>query len=1252
MYEITELQLSHWADSRLCQSKLPILIRKLIIETTPKLISYRIPGNEGVALHGIDGEVDNETSTPWVPKGISVWEMGCTDNPKKKAEEDYSKRTHDIPKQKRNNLSFIFITPRRWNKKKEWVEQKNNDGEWLSVYAYDAVDLETWLENAPVTTLWLNELLGVNTTGLISPEMWLQTWSTSTTPNLPITLPIAGRENESRQLIDFLHDYDIRNINIIGDDKKEGIAFVISSMIYNKEYDFLDKTVVVVSTQARLIGRFNQLITIIDIDENNDPYFGDKNNFIIIRSYPRLRREIENSINLPIISPDKFKLELEAIGFSHEDARLKISEAGLSLPILRRQLANDPAVKFPIWANNKPYANVLLPCVLVGAWCDEDRFSDAIILELLGNFEKNILDKNIDLILALDDSPLAKYGHSIKVISPIDSLFALGPIITRNDLEQFFEVADIVLSEKDPSSDLPVNKILFADLLGKSHIYSSELITGICETLCILSIFGDKICGNRLNISLTKMIDNLIRSLLMNAAKERWFSLRKKLSLLAEAAPDTFLECLESDLINSESSIKALFIPTKDIFEECLRADLLWSLETLAWHREFFLRTVTILCKLCDFKISDNYSNTPIKTLKSIFCAWLPGTSVSISEKFDILRLLSKNFKENILEICISLLPSYIQEIAIPTRQPRWRRVRHKLQNPEFSDIRFSWINASKLIIELLPFVKDKIPLIIENFSRLQSEDAKFFCKYLIESIVNSSDIYKLDIMNYIRNHLQQMVYWDVKVEYFDMLKSLKSSIKYESVVYKYRWLFDYSYPPLPELLIKYKSDKRLFKLRAKYLLALRKRAIINLLSQLDIDKFVEFSLSVKNTHIIVHSLLNVTNDISYLCTALNTSLNNSTNINIDKFIKPLINDIVSNNHGYFIAWIKNNINNNLHLNIITKNLPSTIGGLRVLKALNNTFSSIYWNNISLFLLEGASTDEINDIISKLLYFKRPRTAYHSLICHDIQCVSADIWLWILKSIIQGGEENIALPDQYSLDKILLYLDSSINTSINEIIYIEMYFIEILAPIGIVSKRRNLKIHLEMAKNPKIFFDIINNCIEFGEKHSKSSKKITNIFYSILNSWNIVPGINANTVLDDNKFTSWIQEAMRLCSNDIHKDLFKHFLGKLLGVFASKLDNNNWLPKSILEFLDDINNEKVRISFYCAMLNARGVTTRAIYEGGEQENNLSIDFLVLSNKYKLFFPRVSKLLLDISQNYSSEAQYHSNTAIQLQRWGK
>lgn len=96
---VDETALRQWADRHACRRHLPILVRGLMRETTESLVSMRFPGHDAVGLPGLNGQVEREAGTFWVPEGRSVWEMGCHVDPRSKAAGDYRVLQRQNPSQ-------------------------------------------------------------------------------------------------------------------------------------------------------------------------------------------------------------------------------------------------------------------------------------------------------------------------------------------------------------------------------------------------------------------------------------------------------------------------------------------------------------------------------------------------------------------------------------------------------------------------------------------------------------------------------------------------------------------------------------------------------------------------------------------------------------------------------------------------------------------------------------------------------------------------------------------------------------------------------------------------------------------------------------------------------------------------------------------------------------------------------------------------------------------------------------------------
>jgi len=151
--------LERWADRRDAQHVFPTLVRRLVLATGERVCKVSFRSGEGVAHPGWDGVVAAEENSFLVPAGVSGWELGTGSDSRRKAQEDYWKRTEKPEGLDPRQTVFVFVTPRRWSQKEAWTQERRQDGIWRDVQVYDADDLETWLEQAPAVHLWLSILL-------------------------------------------------------------------------------------------------------------------------------------------------------------------------------------------------------------------------------------------------------------------------------------------------------------------------------------------------------------------------------------------------------------------------------------------------------------------------------------------------------------------------------------------------------------------------------------------------------------------------------------------------------------------------------------------------------------------------------------------------------------------------------------------------------------------------------------------------------------------------------------------------------------------------------------------------------------------------------------------------------------------------------------------------------------------------------------------------------------------------------------
>lgn len=222
-------------------------------------------------------------------------------------------------------------------------------------------------------------------------------------------------------------------------------------------------------------------------------------------------------------------------------------ESGRSLTVLRRRLSKVDAIRTPEWAADTNTATRLVPFFFAGAWNASNQ-SDRIILEFLGENDADQLEKDVHELSRLNDAPVWSEGTHRGVVSKISLLYAINGRITRADVDRFFDVARLVLSEKDPALDMPEKDQWTAAMYGKTREISSALRSGISETLVLLAVHGNALLQSRLGVNLEARASKLVKDLLSPLTTRQLEEHDRDLPMYAEAAPEEFLTILETDL--------------------------------------------------------------------------------------------------------------------------------------------------------------------------------------------------------------------------------------------------------------------------------------------------------------------------------------------------------------------------------------------------------------------------------------------------------------------------------------------------------------------------------------------------------------------------------------------------------------------------------------------------------------------------------------------------------------------------------
>ncbi len=108
------------------------------------------------------------------------------------------------------------------------IIERQSEGVWKDVRAYDADDIEAWLRS-PNVHIWLSILLGKHPESVVDISNYWSEWTDVTNPPLSSELVISGRSASTDELYSWLGGApSVRALQ--SDSKEEAIAFLAGSL--------------------------------------------------------------------------------------------------------------------------------------------------------------------------------------------------------------------------------------------------------------------------------------------------------------------------------------------------------------------------------------------------------------------------------------------------------------------------------------------------------------------------------------------------------------------------------------------------------------------------------------------------------------------------------------------------------------------------------------------------------------------------------------------------------------------------------------------------------------------------------------------------------------------------------------------------------------------------------------------------------------------------------------------------------------
>lgn len=1247
---ITPQDLNSFSGTRDGQEVLPELLRMLIRASVSQLAACRIPYGDSIGQTGLDGFVVTEDGFgEFVPKGESYWECGTGQEVQDKATEDLGKRTKDVPDEAtRAKTTFVFATLRNtWEEasQRSWKE-RHKEKKWKQLKVIDGIILADWLRSFPAVARWLMRK--------IDPKRTSSNWRTPTEhwenllqlpqvsdPPLPVSMFLLGRNRaieEVAKVFEGTSEHLCLGVeNSL--DAEDFVAALIEGQDPQTKSLWAGKCLFIQgadewSSMLQLSARHVLVASgALDLEDTGQQLrlAAKKARHAVI--FPSSQGPTDASGVVKLNSPSAAQIAdaLTKAGYSAPRIKVLVEPSSSLLASVKRRLENLSDA--PSYANG-PGARSLAQFGLLGRLHGGNAKDIEAFERVLGKSFGEWLEIVRPEVLK-PGTPLTQQNQHWKVVARGEAWSALGRWLDDDDLNRLQEVAVAILGEDDPTIDIPKEDRWAASIKGKHLEGSGAMRKGLAETLALLGSRSGALV--QCSTGHAEMVAiSVVRKLLKDADWKRWMSLHDLLPMLAEAAPEQFLEAVEGALEDPNSTpFLQLFAQEGDgAMGWNYVSGLLWSLETLAWHPDYLGQVVQILAAMASIDPGGKWANRPANSLTQILLPWLPQTTAPIRKRIAAVRAASRDYPAVAWSLVSSLLPRWGGSSSWSCK-PTWRTdlMAGWEERPARQDYFAQVEGYASLAIELATDDMNRLGEVVEKLPELPPETRDAILTAIVSQGVKDSDegkrlpVWEALVDLAARHRAFADAQWAMPTAEIEKIEMTATVIAPVSARLRHRRLFSDRDADLFEPHEDFHEQERRLAKR-------RQEAIREVLQEVGEDGVVAFAGEVvasDKVGLAVGGIEQPGNDARFLPSLL---------CRVEPHVRAFVAGFV---HARWEVgawkWVERlpllDWPHGERATFFTLFRFSPEVWRRAEESLGDQ-ASLYWKAVSPWpwgMKEGMA-----EAIERLLQHGRARVAlaFCGVAARTKQAIPPVLALRALRESGQGEDATDRLDPQAAIATIK-WLQEQPGLDESQMSVIEWSYLPLLVDhLGAAP----LVLEAQLAREPSKFCEVVRRAYrsegegENANVISEEDKLWARAAYRLLNGMRAVPGMSSHGTVDRGVLAAWLAEVRRLATESGHLGSALRQVGQVFGRAAI---GENWLSlnPAVAEALDAKDAEPMRKEFTSQLYNNRGVFSP---DGGKGERELAARFhLQAAQMDELSLFRIGTALRDLAKEYEREA---------------
>ena len=1262
MIRIDRTEIESWADKPEAPHQLPELIRKLILATVPRTSLLRIPSGSSVRLSGWDGVLEVEGGNAWVPKGTSTWEISCERGVAAKASKDYEKRTTDPLGIDPSETTLLFVSARLWKGKDSWIEQRRAEGNWHDIKFLDSVDLAAWLEQAPAVAEWFAKLIGkLPETGVEPLDEWWQTWSSMASPPLTPDLVVAGRDSQVAAVSQWLQQTANRYY-VKGSTPEEAIAFLAAC---GKKHEtgwgaelFARALVVKTPDAWRSLERHPMPLVLIRGFEEDmaSSHNAVGNGHHVLTPLAKDDDPRGNGVELPSLGRDQAVVSaLVAMGLSDARSREIIRKSAGRLTVLRRFLLDEAGVTPPAWATAPPSS--LAALVLVGEWDEGHEGDKQAVAQIVGQAYEEI-ERDLPGMTKGPDAPLVKIGSRWRFVSHEEAWHLLAPHLTSTVVSRFAEVLAEVLGQASPRFKLPASEQPMATIMGKALPHSDSIREGLARNLALMGASPER--ATLVDSVPDVPVRLVLNSLAPGKSWEQWATLGDLLPILAEAAPEQFLDAVERDLSEDVSAVRDLFCQWgNSLSARPPYVGLMWALETLAWSKDHFSRVANIMAKLAGAGFGDDQSRAITASLTGLFLPWIRFSETPDAQRLAALRALVSRDPSVGFQLLLDLYPP---GSATDRRPPSWRPWGQDGAPP------VTLKECSEFVAEMDDLLLDSVGMdanrwcaLVTSFSQLSPATQDRALEMLAQSIDDlRSDPSAGELWAKIRHELHRHrryshTVWAMSQENVGRLADCYKGLTPNDTVAANAWLFD-GYVELPEPTPYLPESGVDHDLDREQVAAAQRAAMDTMYQRGGVSAVVRLAEVAKDPNrvgVVYAECVGITEALPVAHTQLQHEQPQLRQFSYAILRKLFLQEGWDGLEPVLQQVKAAGSDSDTVATVYQVDWPAGPDTWERLEREVEEVQGTYWKSVHYGIAGTQDRENVSFVAERLVAVGRSLDAAQLLAFSPATPEAITVALERLPRDLSPQElAGFHGHLGFMVAELLRRLEESGSVSEETIAGLEIPYVGLLR-----YDRPELALHRQMLRSPSLFADMVSWAFKRSDDQADSAVEESPRQYRAMWAFDLMrqvkglPGQLPDGTIDQSALENWVREARRLCTERARQVIGDEQIGQLLANAPSGADGI-WPCEPVRDLLDSLGSYHTGVGFTVGKLNLRGVVSKGVYGGGDQERTLAARYRADAEQLAARWPTTAKLLRELASDYDSDARLFDLDADWLEQFGK